>query len=139
MKTIIYKPKVYLSGGFKSNWQSKVIGNLGDSFTYFNPLVHDLDDSHKYWAWDIHFVREADIIFAYMEETNPSGYGLALEIGLGFALNKTIILVDERSQVDIDFGRYFKIVQNSSSICLNNLHDGIEYLKKFSFRCGSIS
>lgn len=127
-----YLPKVYLSGGFKSDWQSKVIKAVGDSCIFFNPRSHKLETHREYWAWDIHFVKECDIVFAYMEADNPSGFGLTLEIGLAFGLNKTIILIDEKSNIDSDFKRYFQIVENCVTIKLNSLSAGVDYLKKFT-------
>lgn len=128
-----YKSKVFLSGGFKSNWQSKVIEELGGQFTFFNPRDHNLEHSDFYTTWDIHFVKECDIFFAYMENSNPSGYGLAFELGVAYSLNKTIILVDEKSREEKTFAKYFKILYKPSGVILDNLNDGIEYLKKFSF------
>ena len=91
------KQKVFLSGGFKSNWQQRVIDRLIDKFVFFNPREHLLDDPYEYTYWDIHFIRQADIIFAYLEKANPSGLGLIFEIGIAYGLNKTIVLVDEKS------------------------------------------
>lgn len=127
-----YKAKIFLSGGFKSNWQSIVINALENKFIFFNPREHGLDHSDLYATWDIHFVKECDILFAYMESTNPSGYGLSFELGIAYALNKTIILIDERSMNDESFAKYFKIMHKPSGAVLNNLNDGIEYLKKFT-------
>ena len=127
-----FTTKVFLSGGFKSNWQLKVIQELNDRFIFFNPRDHDLEHSEFYTTWDIHFVKECDILFAYMEESNPSGYGLAFELGLAYSLNKTIILIDERSESDFTFAKYFKILYKPSGVVLNNLSDGIAYLRKFS-------
>lgn len=126
------KQNVYLSGGFRANWQESVISELGDQFAFLNPRSHKLADAAQYWTWDIHFVRNCDILFAYMDKDNPSGYGLALEVGLALALNKTIILVDERSKVDPSFENYFRIIHRSASVVLPTLADGIEYLQKFS-------
>lgn len=127
-----YKAKVFLSGGFKSNWQAKVIQELGEQFIFFNPREHGLEHSDFYTTWDMHFVKECDILFAYMEESNPSGYGLAFELGLAHSLQKTIILVDEKSKTSESFARYFKILHNPSGVVLESLNDGIEYLRKFS-------
>ncbi|MES2478295.1 MAG: nucleoside 2-deoxyribosyltransferase domain-containing protein [Bacteroidota bacterium] len=127
-----YRAKVFLSGGFKSNWQANVIGLLKDYFIFFNPLEHELEHSEFYTIWDIHFLKECDIFFAYMEDSNPSGYGLSFELGVAYALNKTIILIDEKSQVNDTFAKYFKILYKPSGVVLNNLSDGIDYLKKFS-------
>ncbi|WP_343670059.1 nucleoside 2-deoxyribosyltransferase domain-containing protein [Chitinophaga sp.] len=129
-----YKPKVFLSGGFKSNWQLTVIEQLNDQFIFFNPREHGLEHSDFYTTWDIHFVKECDILFAYMEASNPSGYGLAFELGVAYSLNKTIILVDEKSKEDPMFAKYFKILNKPSGVVLNNLAEGIEYLEKFSLQ-----
>lgn len=129
-----YKARIFLSGGFKSNWQSKVIEALGDKFIFFNPREHGLEHYDFYTTWDIHFIKECDILFAYMESTNPSGYGLSFELGVAYALNKTIILVDEKSQSDETFAKYFKILYKPSGVVLNDILDGINYLKKFSIQ-----
>lgn len=128
-----YKAKIFLSGGFKSNWQLKVVEALKDQFIFFNPREHGLEHSDFYTTWDIHFVKECDILFAYMENTNPSGYGLSFELGIAYALNKTIILIDEKSPLDPQFGKYFKILHRPSGVVLSDLEDGINYLKKFAF------
>ena len=127
-----YKAKVFLSGGFKSDWQSKVIADLDGKFVFFNPRQHGLDHSDFYTTWDIHFVKQCDILFAFMESTNPSGYGLSFELGVAYALNKTIILVDEKSKEGDSFSKYFKILYKPSGVVLNKLSNGIDYLKKFS-------
>ena len=65
-----------------------------------------------------------------MQEENPSGYGLTLEIGYAKAINKPIILVDEKSDAKSKFSRYFKIVRESSTVVFDNLEEGVELLKK---------
>lgn len=125
------KNKVYLSGGFRSNWQTKVIEPFENDFVFFNPREHNLLNSNDYTAWDIHHVRKCDIFFAYMENTNPSGFGLAFELGLAYAENKTIILIDEKSNLDASFGKYFKILHKPSSVVFSTLTEGIEFLKTF--------
>jgi nucleoside 2-deoxyribosyltransferase len=127
----MYKNKVYLSGGFKSNWQKKVIDACGNNFIFFNPGAHNLPEPAQYFAWDVHYVKQCDIVFAYMEERNPSGYGLAFELGIAHTIHKTIILIDERSEVDDTFERYFKIIHSCANVSFNDLEDGIEYLNSF--------
>lgn len=125
------KLRVFLSGGFKSDWQNKIIKRYNDDFIFFNPREHGLEDPDQYTIWDINFIKQCDIFFAYMEETNPSGYGLAFELGLAYGLNKTIILIDERSKKDDDFKNYFRIMYKPSSIVFDNLEEGIKYLSAF--------
>lgn len=126
------KTKVYLAGGMnESNWQKKVIDQMGEtSFIFYNPREHSLINSKEYTFWDLFYVKQSDILFAYMQEDNPSGIGLTLEIGYARAMDKSIILVDERSAIDDAFANRFKIVRESSTIVFNNLNDGIEFLKK---------
>lgn len=125
--------KVYLAGGFRSNWQKNVIDSTKSSFVFFNPREHGLEKNPTlYTTWDLFHVRKSDIIFAYMESTNPSGYGLTLEIGLAKALNKTVILVDEKSSTNQAFKKYFNIVRESSDMVFESLEEGINFLKTFS-------
>jgi len=67
--------KVYLAGGMnQSNWQEKVTTEVGkNGFVFFNPREHSLADSKEYTFWDLFYVKQSDILFAYMEESNPSG------------------------------------------------------------------
>lgn len=123
--------RIYLAGGMRSGWQKKVIERLKDRCLFFNPEDHGLANAKEYTQWDLYFIKQSDIVFAYQEDSNPSGYGIALEIGYAKALNKTIILVDERSQIDSSFSNYFKIVRESSNIVFDNIELGIDYLERF--------
>jgi nucleoside 2-deoxyribosyltransferase len=131
--------KVYLSGGMNnSNWQQLVIDEIGGTgYVFYNPREHNLSHSREYTIWDLFYVKNCDVVFAYMQKDNPSGYGLTLEIGYATALGKPIVLIDERSNEDEKFKKYFEIVRESSSIVFNNLHDGINFLK--SIRNGIIT
>ncbi len=124
--------RVYLAGGMNdSNWQQKVINDIGqNNFVFYNPREHSLTNSTEYTFWDLFYVKQSDILFAYMQSDNPSGIGLTLEIGYARALDKSIILVDERSKNDAAFANRFKIVRESSSIVFDNLDEGINFLKK---------
>lgn len=124
--------KVYLAGGMnQSNWQEKVATAVGTKgFVFYNPREHSLINSKEYTFWDLFYVKKADILFAYMQKDNPSGIGLTLEVGYARALDKSIILVDEKSEYDKEFKERFKIVRESSSIVFDNLNEGIDFLKK---------
>ncbi|MFB9840859.1 nucleoside 2-deoxyribosyltransferase domain-containing protein [Mucilaginibacter ginsenosidivorans] len=125
------KTTIFLSGGFKSDWQLKVINRYSEKFDFFNPRNHEIKEPHLYASWDIHYVRKCDILFAYMESTNPSGFGLMFELGMAYALNKTIILVDEKSHEDPVFAKYFKIAHQPSSNVFSNLEEAFLFLDKF--------
>lgn len=125
------KTRIYLAGGFKGGWHEVVTHELGDKFQIFNPQKHNLDEVDKYTSWDLFHVKSCDIILGFMSEENPSGYGLALEIGYANALNKLIILVDEKSKIDNQFKKYFSICHASSNVVLPSLDDAIDYIKTF--------
>jgi nucleoside 2-deoxyribosyltransferase len=126
------KTKVYLSGGMWSGWQERVISELGtEYFEFYNPANHNLKEPIHYTYWDLFYAKKADIMFAYMEKDNPSGFGLALEIGYAKALGKLIILVDEKSGTDEAFKNKFNIVRCSSNVVFNNLEDAIMYLDRY--------
>lgn len=126
------KPRVFLSGGLESNWRDKVIAEI-PGIEFYDPRSHKLQSPRQYAIWDIHHITRANILFGYMEKDNPSGYGLATEIGYARGLGKTVILVDERSQIDKQFGTYFAIVRETSDMVLESLDEGIALLKKFAF------
>jgi len=124
------KTRIYLAGGFKGGWHEEVTKKLYN-FEIFNPQKHNLDEVEKYTSWDLFHVKKCDILLGYMSKDNPSGYGLALEIGYANALNKLVILVDERSKEDKIFKRYFSICHASSNVILNSLEEAIDYIKTF--------
>lgn len=125
------KTSIFLSGGFRSGWQIQLLERYANRFNIYNPREHNIAEPHLYAAWDIHYVRKCDIIFAYMEASNPSGFGLMFEIGMAYALNKTIILVDERSEVDPTFAKYFKISHQPSGNVFKTLDEALIFLDTF--------
>ncbi|WP_167616068.1 nucleoside 2-deoxyribosyltransferase domain-containing protein [Maribellus sediminis] len=130
------KEKVYLAGGMESDWHEKLKQRFHNKFLFYNPKDHQLDASEQYTLWDLHHIKKSDIVFAYLEKDNPSGYGLTLEVGYAKALNKTIILVDEKSDTNNEFKARFAIVKNSASAVFDNLEEGIKFLERFSIYVG---
>ena len=131
--------KVYLSGGMNStNWQNTVIERVTtDGYVFYNPREHNLSHSKEYTIWDLFYVKQCDIVFAYMQDINPSGYGLTLELGHATALGKPIILIDEKSATDEKFKKNFTFIRESVSIVFDNLEDGIKFL--INLRNGIVS
>ena len=125
------KTNIYLAGGFKGGWHDYVIKKLGAHYNFFNPSKHNLDETDKYSTWDLYHVDKCDILLCYMSEDNPSGYGLALEIGYAKAKNKLIILIDQRSPKDTSFQRYFSICHESANVIFDDLDHAITFLKTF--------
>ena len=94
---------VYLAGGMKTNWQSIVESSFVDyeDVVFINPMYNNTNDLQEIVGIDLFGVKQCDIIFAYLEEDNPSGYGMTFEIGYGLALGKTVILVNEQSESNV--------------------------------------
>src|SRR5674476_245637 len=125
------KQKVYLAGGFTSNWRDRIkeLSNLN----FIDPKEKELKKEfqwNEYGCWDLHFIKQCDICFVYMERINPSGYGLAVEIGYAKALGKTIVLVLELNHETVK-DKYLLFLKTASDIVYDNLQDGINYLASF--------
>ena len=114
--------KVYLAGGFHSNWQERVM-SAAPQHTYFNPKANKIAGAGNYTAWDKEMIKQSDIVFVYYEEDNPSGIGLAYEAGYGMGLNKTVIFVCEKQD------RYAMILLFGTSVAYSEFNEGIEFLR----------
>ena len=78
---------VYLAGGFHSGWQD-IVKSAAAELKYFDPREHGLEDPKDYTVADLEGIGSSDWLFAYLENSNPAGYALALEIGYAKALTK---------------------------------------------------
>jgi nucleoside 2-deoxyribosyltransferase len=119
--------KVYLAGGFRSGWQNIVKQNVKNSL-FLDPSLHDIKDPTTYTAWDINAVIECDILFAFMEISNPAGYAMSLEIGYAKALGKTIIFTEE--PLPAPRKRHFDMVREVCDYNCNTLVEGMDVLQK---------
>lgn len=96
---------VYLSGGTVTHWQNLVMD-------YFNNVLHkelvsfydpstfrlgslDRPECRLYSPMDRIKIEECDILFAYLEASNPTPINVALEIGYAKGLGKMVILCNE--------------------------------------------
>lgn len=121
--------RIYLAGGFKSNWQDEVMKTV-PAHEYLDPRVHGLQTRAEYTTWDLEAIRRSHCIFAYLEATNPGGFALALELGFAKALGKMVILVDQKSAADPTGARYLEMLAAASDATFNSLGEGIEFLRK---------
>jgi hypothetical protein len=124
----IPQPKVYLAGGFHSGWQDRVMGAV-NRFSFYDPRTHKLQEPREYTLWDLEAIRKSDIVFAYLEITNPAGYALALELGYAKALGKRIILVDEKSPANEQTKRYLGMICAIADTSFETFEEGLNYLK----------
>jgi len=147
--------KIYLAGGMRTKWQKKVkdaiknhlIETFGDhssgivSVIFYDPCEKEGRDNpegiatikrsfDEYTTWDLHHVKMADIVFVYVERSNPGVIGSCCELSYAKGLGKTVILVLEEDHETIP-DRYLNFMKKLSDVTFNNLEDGINYLKIF--------
>lgn len=131
------KQTVYLAGGFKTNWARAVMSS-SDGFNWVNPKDKEYSNGERvtmgvdeYGKWDLHFIKMSDIVFVYVERTNPSCIGLSCEAGYAKALGKTVITVLEPGHETIQ-DTSLAFISQVSDIVFDSLQDGISYLKSFA-------
>lgn len=125
--------KVYLAGGMRSEWRDRVKAEC-KGFIYFCPADKERSGQmslDEYATWDLHYVRQADVVFGHMESSNPSGIGLACEIGVAYGLGKTVILVLEPNNKHTD-DKYLAFLKKVANITFSQLEEAISYLQLFS-------
>ncbi len=121
--------RVYLCGGTHGGWQDEVITALvadagRTDIEFIDPRGNGTKEFAEYTALDKHHVRSCDVVFAFLEEDNPSGMGLACEVAYGHALGKTVILVNAKE------GRYDRFPEAFADVVFRELGDGIGFLKR---------
>lgn len=131
------KQTVYLAGGFKSDWANKV-KECSDKFNWINPKEKEYKNGERvimnvdeYGKWDLHYIKQSDIVFVYVEKENTSCIGLCVEAGFAKGLAKTVILVLEPNHETIR-DSYLSFVTQVADITFDNLEEGINYLKSFN-------
>ena len=128
---------VYLAGGFKSDWDKKVMQST-DKLNWINPKDKEFKNGERivmnvneYGKWDLHYIKKSDIVFVYVEKTNPSCIGLCCEAGYAKGLGKTVITILETNHETIK-DAHLSFITQVSDIVFDNLENGIEYLKSFT-------
>ena len=114
---------VYLAGGFKSGWQNSVI-SMHELINPFEKEKNGVWNIEKICTWDKYAIQKSDIVFAYLEKDNPSGIGLSCEVGYARALNKIVILVNEKQEDKFSFLCGF------ADIVFSNYEEGLDYLNR---------
>lgn len=117
---------VYLAGGMNGRpWQDEVMAKC-PGLIYLDPRRSGLTSEDGYTRWDLTAVERCDILFAFLERENPSGYGMALEIGFAAALGKSILFVEEPGHPNT---RYFGMARAVSDKVVTDLAAGIQALR----------
>lgn len=130
------KQTVYLAGGFKSDWANKV-KQSSKNFKWINPKDKEYKngerivmDVNEYGKWDLHFIKQSDIVFVYVEKSNTSCIGLCCEAGFAKGLGKTVIVVLEPNHETIK-DSYLSFITQVADIVFQDLESGVNYLKSF--------
>jgi nucleoside 2-deoxyribosyltransferase len=86
-------------------------------------------DNYSYWGWDVFKIKEADIVFVYLQPTNP-GVGTFVELGLAHGLGKHIIVVMERGNGDEEIpDRYRESMRWFADAYYEDFNKGVQYLQ----------
>lgn len=123
--------QVYLAGGMHSGWQDGIRSAI-PSLQYRDPREHRLLAPEEYTPWDLLAVRQSDVVFAYLEAGNPSGFGLAVEVGYAKALGKTVILVDEQSALGEAEARRLAMLRATADVVFDDMDNGIRFLSRLA-------
>ena len=125
--------RIYLSGGMRSGWQDRVKEAIGHWHEFADP--RDKGETpdwtwREYGAWDFAHIQTCDLVFAYIEASNPSGYGLAVEIGYAHGLGKPVVLAMEQ---DHPQARYLSILQCAATVSCDNLEQAIDIVRRLAW------
>jgi nucleoside 2-deoxyribosyltransferase len=122
---------VYLAGGLHSGWQ-KTVQKACPKLDCISPLDKDEGDMTltEFGTWDLHHVKQADLVFTYIERTNPSAIGAAIETGYAAGQGTTVILVLEPAHKHFK-DRYLDFYKKVADVTYETLEEGIQYLKTY--------
>ena len=123
--------RVYLAGGMRSGWQERVRAEI-PGHRYIDPCEHGLARETEYTLWDLLAIDSADVVFAYFEADNPSGFGLSLEVGYAKRGGKRIILVDEKSVTEEAMSRRLEMLYSCADVVVQSLDDGLHILQSLT-------
>lgn len=125
---------VYLAGGMLREWRERVTSEC-KGLQFITPVDKE-EMRHmataEYVAWDLHYIKQADIVFCYMERSNSSGIGLACELGFARGIGKTVVLVLEKGNEHFS-DRKLSFMAAMADVAFDSLTEGIDYLRTYCF------
>lgn len=93
------KVKIYLSGGFHSGWQEEIMKYFPVSefpnILFCNPFDFKSDNPKLFGPMDKVKIEQCDILFAYLEETNPTALAIIAEMAYAKGRDKMVIFCNE--------------------------------------------
>lgn len=102
-----------------------------EGFEWFDPREKECTSqwtAAEYVAWDLHYIRQCDILFVYAERTNSSCIGLSAEMGIALSLGKTTILVLAPEHLT-HRASSLQFLVGMASVTLDTLESGLNYLR----------
>jgi len=114
---------IYLSGGMHSGWQDKIKAAFPRN-VYLDPREHGLENPADYTETDMEMIEISDSVIACLETGNPSGLGLAFEIGYAIGLGIPVFFIDESED------RYTEILRCASDDVFSSIEEFIEDFPK---------
>jgi nucleoside 2-deoxyribosyltransferase len=93
-----------------------------------DPSTHGIARREDYTRWDLDAVRKCQVVLAFMEDSNPGGYNLALEVGYAHALEKPIFFVNDLKP---DRSRHFDMIRAVASRHFGTLEDALNALSEY--------
>lgn len=103
--------QVYLAGGFHGELRTDILAALNTAGLHvFDPKEHGQQSPEEYADTDTSALRRSAVVLAFMDDTNPSGYGLSAEIGFAHALSIAVVFIDRLSRSDPRW-HYFDFVR----------------------------
>lgn len=122
------KFKIYAAGGFTDAWQNK-IKVLFPEFEILDPRTWQHPLPEIYTQRDLQAIRNSDLVLAYMNSANPSGYGVSIEIGYAYGIGKHIVFLD---MLDVDWrSKYFGMARSMANAVFYDFDSCEQYIKDF--------
>ncbi|MDE1906746.1 MAG: hypothetical protein KGH75_09900 [Rhodospirillales bacterium] len=120
------KKTIYFAGGMQNGWQ-EYFAQLQQKYECLDPRSWSSPDPAIYTAKDIDGVTKSDLVLVYMDSKNPSGYGLSVELGLAYGLNKIIVFVD---QIKNDWrSKYYGMHREMATVVVNSVKEAIDFIE----------
>ena len=114
-----------------SGWQKKVKEKLDGNgeIELIDPGEHHIESAVEYTEVDLLHVKSSNIVFAYMEISNPGGFAMAFELGFARALGKKVIFCEEPGFSNDQRTKYLELLRNAADRTCVSLESGIEILR----------
>jgi hypothetical protein len=115
--------KVYLSGGTVTDWQDEVIDRFvgWDNVEFYNPKTFEVGADTRpspslYSPMNKHKIDECDIVFAFLESSNPTPINIVAEVGYALGRGKIVVFCNNWTE---------NVYKSGDLRCLMTEQDGV--------------